>query len=124
MRDAAGRAGQAARRREDAGEGRERDGVEHREFELEQARETDGSISILQGFFLIHKLSSFFLLRARLEPNLGLVSRASLIQSVPFHFQVGFITYDRNVHFYSMPDGASQPTQLTVSDIDGEEGKK
>lgn len=32
--------------------------------------------------------------------------------------QVSFITYDRNVHFYSVPDGASQPTQLTVCDID------
>jgi hypothetical protein len=33
--------------------------------------------------------------------------------------QVGFITYDRVVHFYSLPDGATQPTQLTVCDIDG-----
>ena len=32
--------------------------------------------------------------------------------------QVSFITYDRSVHFYSMPEGASQPTQLTVSDVD------
>ena len=26
--------------------------------------------------------------------------------------QIGFITYDRVVHFYSMSDGATQPTQL------------
>ncbi|XP_059096851.1 protein transport protein Sec24A-like [Tigriopus californicus] len=32
--------------------------------------------------------------------------------------QLAFLTYDRSVHFYSMPDGASQPTQLSVSDID------
>jgi len=32
--------------------------------------------------------------------------------------QVAFLTYDRAVHFYSMPDGASQPTQLTVSDVE------
>ena len=32
--------------------------------------------------------------------------------------QVGFITYDRVCHFYSLPDGATQPTQLTVCDID------
>jgi len=32
--------------------------------------------------------------------------------------QVSFITYDRTVHFYQMPDGATQPTQLTVCDID------
>lgn len=32
--------------------------------------------------------------------------------------QIGFITYDRNVHFYSLPEGATQPTQLTVCDID------
>jgi len=32
--------------------------------------------------------------------------------------QVAFITYDRTVQFYMMPDGASQPTQLTVCDID------
>merc|ERR1719273_2983157 len=31
---------------------------------------------------------------------------------------IGFITYDRVVHFYSLPDGATQPTQLTVCDID------
>merc|ERR1712018_629063 len=31
--------------------------------------------------------------------------------------QIGFITYDRVVHFYSMSDGATQPTQLTVCDI-------
>ena len=30
--------------------------------------------------------------------------------------QIGFITYDRVVHFYSMSDGATQPTQL-VSEI-------
>jgi len=34
-------------------------------------------------------------------------------------FQIALITYDRSVHFYSMPEGSSQPTQLTVSDIDG-----
>ena len=34
--------------------------------------------------------------------------------------QVAFITYDRSVHFYTIPEGANQPTQLTVSDIDGE----
>ena len=33
--------------------------------------------------------------------------------------QVAFITYDRTVHFYQMPEGATQPTQLTVCDIDG-----
>ena len=32
---------------------------------------------------------------------------------------IGFLTYDRVVHFYSLPDGATQPTQLTVCDIDG-----
>ena len=32
--------------------------------------------------------------------------------------QISFITYDRTVQFYSMPDGSSQPTQLTVCDID------
>lgn len=32
--------------------------------------------------------------------------------------QVAFITYDRSVHFYQMVEGASQPTQLNVSDID------
>ena len=37
--------------------------------------------------------------------------------------QVSFITYDRTVHFYQMPDGATQPTQLTVCDIDGENYK-
>merc|ERR1719464_927065 len=31
---------------------------------------------------------------------------------------IGFLTYDRVVHFYSLPDGATQPTQLTVCDID------
>merc|ERR1712223_381685 len=31
--------------------------------------------------------------------------------------QIGFITYDRVVHFYSMPEGATQPTQLTVCDV-------
>merc|ERR1719510_1804910 len=31
--------------------------------------------------------------------------------------QIGFITYDRVVHFYSMTDGSTQPTQLTVCDI-------
>ena len=35
-------------------------------------------------------------------------------------FKVAFITYDRSVHFYQMVEGASQPTQLNVSDIDGE----
>ncbi len=35
-------------------------------------------------------------------------------------FQVAFLAHDSAVHFYSMPDGASQPTQLTVSDVDGE----
>ena len=33
-------------------------------------------------------------------------------------FKVSFITYDRSVHFYSLPEGASQPTQLTVCDVD------
>ena len=33
--------------------------------------------------------------------------------------QIGFITYDRNVHFYSLPEGAIQPTRLSVCDIDG-----
>ena len=33
-------------------------------------------------------------------------------------FQISFITYDRSVHFYSLPEGASQPTQLTVCDVD------
>ena len=37
----------------------------------------------------------------------------------PLNFQVAFITYDRSVQFYAMPEGASQPTQLTVSDVDG-----
>lgn len=32
--------------------------------------------------------------------------------------QVAFLTYDRTVHFYQMPEGATQPTQLTVCDID------
>ena len=31
---------------------------------------------------------------------------------------MSFITYDRSVHFYSLPEGASQPTQLTVCDVD------
>ena len=31
---------------------------------------------------------------------------------------MSFITYDRAVHFYSLPEGASQPTQLTVCDVD------
>ena len=31
--------------------------------------------------------------------------------------QIGFITYDRMVHFYSMPEGATQPTQMTVCDV-------
>lgn len=34
--------------------------------------------------------------------------------------QVAFITYDRSVHFYQMVEGSSQPTQLNVSDIEGE----
>lgn len=33
--------------------------------------------------------------------------------------KIGFITYDGNIHFYKMADGASQPTMLVVSDIDG-----
>lgn len=36
---------------------------------------------------------------------------------------IGFITYDRSVHFYSMPEGASQPTQLNVSDVEGEKSQ-
>ena len=35
-----------------------------------------------------------------------------------YNFKVSFITYDRSVHFYSLPEGASQPTQLTVCDVD------
>ncbi len=32
--------------------------------------------------------------------------------------QVAFVAYDAAVHFYSMPEGASQPMQLTVGDVD------
>ncbi|XP_023336765.1 protein transport protein Sec24A, partial [Eurytemora carolleeae] len=32
--------------------------------------------------------------------------------------QVGFITYDRTLHFYMIPDGASQASQLIVGDVD------
>lgn len=32
--------------------------------------------------------------------------------------KIGFITYDGNIHFYKLADGASQPTMLVVSDID------
>ena len=33
-------------------------------------------------------------------------------------FQVGFITYHRTLQFYQIVEGASQPTQLIVGDID------
>ncbi|XP_074647209.1 protein transport protein Sec24A-like [Tubulanus polymorphus] len=32
--------------------------------------------------------------------------------------QIGFITYDRSIHFYNLAEGLSQPQMLIVSDID------
>lgn len=33
--------------------------------------------------------------------------------------QIGFIAYDRALHFFNLAEGLSQPQMLTVSDIDG-----
>lgn len=33
--------------------------------------------------------------------------------------QIGFITYDSSVHFYSLAEGLSQPQQMIVVDTDG-----
>jgi len=33
--------------------------------------------------------------------------------------QIGFITFDSSVHFYNLSEGLSQPYQLVVCDIDG-----
>lgn len=33
--------------------------------------------------------------------------------------QVGFITFDRSLHFYSLSEGASQHQMFVVSDVDG-----
>ena len=33
--------------------------------------------------------------------------------------QIGFIAYDRALHFFNLAEGLSQPEMLTVSDIDG-----
>lgn len=34
--------------------------------------------------------------------------------------QIGFITFDTTIHFYSLAEGLNQPHQMIVSDIDGE----
>lgn len=33
--------------------------------------------------------------------------------------QIGFIAFDRAIHFFNLAEGLSQPQMLTVSDIDG-----
>lgn len=32
---------------------------------------------------------------------------------------IGFIAFDRAVHFFNLAEGLSQPQLLTVSDVDG-----
>ena len=54
------------------------------------------------------------------DGNTYVLSSICKILQLQLLFQVAFITYDRSVHFYQMVEGASQPTQLNVSDIDGE----
>ena len=33
--------------------------------------------------------------------------------------QIGFITFDRSLHFYNLDEDHSQPQMLVVSDVDG-----
>ena len=33
--------------------------------------------------------------------------------------QIGFITFDRSLHYYNLSEGLSQPQMLVVSDVDG-----
>ena len=34
--------------------------------------------------------------------------------------QIGFITFDRSLHFYNLDEDHSQPQMLVVSDVDGQ----
>ena len=33
--------------------------------------------------------------------------------------QIGFITFDRSLHFYNLSDEMSRPMMMVVSDVDG-----